>query len=108
MKIQIKNVSIVQTSKVVAFLYAVFGLLFIPCGCFVTLIGAGAEEPQLTLTGIMYLIFPIIYLIFGFIGTAILAWVYNLISDRTGGIEFELEDVDGVGILDPPTSLPEA
>jgi hypothetical protein len=103
-KIQIKNVSILQTSKVIAILYAVFGLLFIPCGCIFTLIGAGSDEPGLTISGIVYIFFPIIYLVFGFIGTAILAWVYNLLSDRTGGIEFELEDVEGSGVLEPPTA----
>ena len=107
MKTQIKNVSILQTSKVIAILYAVFGLLFIPCGCIFTIIGAAGDEPGLTVSGIMYIFFPIIYLVFGFIGVAIMSWVYNLIADRTGGIEFELEEVGGFNRLDPPKNLAE-
>jgi len=37
------------------------------------------------------IILPIMYGIFGFIGGAIGAWIYNLVAGWIGGIEIELE-----------------
>jgi hypothetical protein len=37
----------------------------------------------------MFLIAPVLYGIAGFIGTAIICWLYNAIAKRIGGIEFE-------------------
>lgn len=67
MKIRVKNVSIVQTSKVVAILYAVFA-------------------------GITNLFLPIIYLFFGYIRTAIFqadhSFVFLIRENVTGSILF--------------------
>lgn len=40
--------------------------------------------------GIMLLVMPIMYLIMGYIFTAIGAWFYNFVAKYTGGIKFEL------------------
>jgi hypothetical protein len=106
MKIQIKNISIVQTSKVVAILYAVFGLIFVPIGCCVITIGLSTQESQLTVAGITYLFFPLIYLIFGFLAMAFLFWIYNLIAGRLGGIEFEMEEIEVIAVQNQPSPAP--
>lgn len=88
MKYQIARFSILQTAKVVALLYVVFGLILIPFGCL--LLALGSDDTTSLVVGIFYLLGPILYGIIGFIFTAIGLWVYNLLSARIGGIEFEL------------------
>jgi hypothetical protein len=39
--------------------------------------------------GIFFLLFPLLYLIVGYIGTLIFCALYNLVARFTGGIEFE-------------------
>jgi hypothetical protein len=41
--------------------------------------------------GLMIVVLPIMYGIFGFIGGAISAVLYNLVADRFGGLEIDLK-----------------
>ena len=88
MKYQISRFSILQTAKVVALIYVLFGLILIPFGCI--LIALSPDDTTSLAVGIFYLLGPILYGLIGFVFTAIGLWVYNLISARIGGIEFEL------------------
>ncbi len=40
----------------------------------------------------MVVVFPILYIILGFVGGIIRAFVYNLCANWVGGIELEFED----------------
>ncbi len=83
MKKQIIRVSPIQTAKVTAVMYL---LLSIP------MVGIMALSFSLTPTpapGVGFLIlFPILYLIFGFIFTVVAAWIYNLAAGWVGGVEY--------------------
>ena len=86
MKQQVKNISIFQTSKVIAVLYACMGIFHFTIGIFMVLFGK--------MEGLVFLFMPIIMAVFGFLGIALSTWVYNIISSKLGGVEFELHSVD--------------
>lgn len=90
MKEQIINVSVLQAAKVSAALYFVVSLVFIVIfALFSSLFGMPMRVPM------MYLLFvPVIYLVIGFIFTAIGALLYNLVASVIGGIEFTTKEVD--------------
>jgi hypothetical protein len=91
MKHQIVSFSVKQSSKVLALLYGVTGLIFVPIGILI----AYYDRDRVFGTGLVitYLCSPIIYLVIGYIVGLLGFWVYNFIAKRTGGIEFELKDI---------------
>lgn len=90
MKKQIINVSVLQAAKVSAALYFVVSLVFIAIFAVVsTMFGMPMRMPMMFL-----LIAPVIYLVVGFIFTAIGALLYNLVASVMGGIEFTTKKVD--------------
>lgn len=82
---QIKKFGIVQTAKVAAILYLVFGAIFLVPMTLITLVASG-EAASLFLI----LLLPV-YAIGGFIVVAICCWIYNLVAGKFGGIEIEIE-----------------
>ncbi len=84
MKKQIINVSPVQTAKVFAILYFVLSIPFVVL-MLLTWMAVPGSSP--TSYGVA-LIMPFLYLIFGFVFTAIGALVYNLVAKWVGGIEY--------------------
>ncbi len=90
MKKQIKSISVFQSSKIMAAMYAVMGLLYSAVGVGMIVLGEGAVRTA----GFLYLFMPIILGILGFIGFAIFAAIYNLLANSLGGVEFEVEDVE--------------
>ena len=84
---QIRRFGIGQTAKVVAVLYALMGLLFLPF-----FLAAAAFAPRETGFGTGFALgLPIIYGVVGFIFTAIACAIYNFVAGFVGGIEVELE-----------------
>ena len=67
MKYQVAKMSIAQTAKVAAILYAVMGLVHFVIGVFIILFGKG---PAIGV-GILFIIMPVLAAIFGFIGRGI-------------------------------------
>ncbi len=90
MKQQIVSFSVQQSSKVLAYLYGVFGLIFVPLGILIALF----DRDQVLGSGlvIFYVCAPFIYLVFGYFFGLIGFWVYNFIASRAGGIELELQE----------------
>jgi hypothetical protein len=80
MKKQIVNVSVVQTAKVAAAMYFVISLPLVAIMILTSLFTGQAG-------------FGTFYVIFGFIFTAISAWLYNIVAARVGGIEFTTAQV---------------
>ena len=85
MRKRIVRVSPIQAGKVLAVLY---GLLSIPFALFMVVAssfgqGRGAGPMWFALA------IPVLYFVFGFIFTAVAAWLYNVVAKWTGGIEFE-------------------
>jgi hypothetical protein len=85
---QITNISPLQTAKVFAVLYFVIALPFL----LMMLAMPGPKPPFLS--GYLLAI-PFFYALFGFVSTLIGAWVYNLVAQYIGGIEFTTQEMDG-------------
>jgi len=91
MKIQIKRFSPHQNAKVLAVLMAVSSLvLFVPLYILFSLVPPVDGQPRPP--AFMLLVFPLIYLVMGYIMVAIGCAIYNLVCRYTGGIEYETED----------------
>ena len=89
---QIKRFSIGQAAKFLGVLYLLFGLIFVP---FFLLIGMFAPDSEsgFPFGGTIFaVVMPVMYAIFGVIGGAIGAALYNLVAGWVGGIEVELEN----------------
>jgi uncharacterized membrane protein YvlD (DUF360 family) len=85
LKKRIVRVSPLQAGKVLALLYGIISIPFVAIMAAVSLIGQNQSGPPL----LVMLAFPVIYVVFGFIFTVIGAWLYNVVANWTGGIEFE-------------------
>ena len=86
---QIKRFSIGQAAKFMGVLYLLFGLLFAPM---FLLMGMFAPEGQGGMFGTLFAVaMPIMYGVFGVVGGAIGAALYNLVAGWVGGIEVELQ-----------------
>ncbi|HSH53905.1 MAG TPA: hypothetical protein VK967_02650 [Methylotenera sp.] len=83
MKKQIINISPIQTAKVFALLYFVISL---PLVALMAIAMSLSPAPAPALGFLIAL--PFLYLIFGFIFTAIGAWIYNIVTKWVGGIEY--------------------
>ena len=91
MKARVLRFSPHQNAKVFAVLMAVSSLVFVVplmaiAGMFAP---KGAGFPLM-----MTILMPLIYLVFGYISVVIGCWVYNLLAQYTGGIEFETQPVE--------------
>jgi hypothetical protein len=105
MKYRISNVSVGQTAKVVAVLYAILGTIVALFGCAMLLFGG----PEARSVGVMYLLSPIINAVAGLISGALGAWVYNIVAKKIGGIELILEQTPTQsGFITPKTLENEA
>jgi uncharacterized membrane protein YvlD (DUF360 family) len=87
MRKRITRFAPMQVAKVFAVLYAIIS---IPFALIAVVLGSmgGEGMPIWMALGI-----PVLYLVFGFIFTAIAALLYNLVAGWTGGIEYTAEDV---------------
>ena len=96
---RIKRIAPLQLGKVLAILYGLLGLVFIPFLLVFTLFGAaagGQHNPAGMALGIgmglgMVIVLPLMYAFFGFIGGLLSGFIYNLVAGWVGGIEIELE-----------------
>lgn len=91
MKKQIARFSPHQNGKVFAVLMALSSLLFVvPFMLIASLAGPKGMGPPT----FMFVVFPLLYLVFGYITVAIGCFVYNHMYKYVGGIEFESRDTD--------------
>ena len=96
MKIQVSRLSPHQNGKVFGVLMAIatlifavpmfFMLLYMPVG--VDAQGNPIEAPPAWLV----ILFPLLYLVMGYVMVAIGCWLYNLMFRYIGGIEFETHE----------------
>jgi Zn-dependent protease with chaperone function len=91
MKIQIQKFSVHQNAKVFAVLMAVSSLVFvIPF----TLIAGFAVPKDAGFPRFMMLLFPVIYLVMGYVMVAVGCWIYNFVVQYIGGLEYESQHVE--------------
>ena len=89
MKQQIERLSPHQNGKVFGVLMALGAFVFaIP----MFLIFMATAPKESGPPAFMFLLFPVMYLIFGYLSVAIGCWIYNAMFKYIGGIEFEAKD----------------
>ena len=83
---QIKSFNVLQTAKVIAALYFIFGLAVSVSIILVGLIERGHVGPRRLIVAVLS---PFFYSTAGFVFIAVLCWLYNIIATRLGGIEID-------------------
>ena len=99
MKRTLKSIEPLQFGKILAAIYGLMSLIFVPFFVIFAIIGgfapnAAGSPPPLVLAGIciaMAIGMPILYAVMGFIIGLIGALLYNVIAKRIGGIQVEVE-----------------
>ncbi|MDA3833204.1 MAG: hypothetical protein PF495_07385 [Spirochaetales bacterium] len=71
-------------------LFVTTAVFIIPVGIIAMVVGGGAFG-KFPFQGVLILLMPFLYGIFGFVMTAIFCLIYNLIAGWTGGVELEFE-----------------
>ncbi len=89
MKQKVRRIAPVQLGKIMAVVYALFSIVAIPFMLIAVSLSSETSGPGL----IFVIIMPVLYIIFGFIGGIIGAFIYNLSAKWVGGIEIEIETV---------------
>jgi len=92
---RLQHIAPLQLGIVLATLYGVLSLIFVPFALLASVLGAKSQNNfGFFAGGVVFIIFvPFLYAALGFIGGVIAAAVYNLIAKWSGGIEFTLADV---------------
>lgn len=111
----IKSVGVLSVGKVMGLLYAAMGLIFVPFFLLISAIQALSGDARAAGVGMamaiaMTVLMPILYGVFGFIAGVIMAFLYNLIAGRIGGIEIELNSGPQLQLPVPvsPPTIPSA
>ncbi|HWW75336.1 MAG TPA: hypothetical protein VNZ44_08070 [Pyrinomonadaceae bacterium] len=114
-KVQVKRVGVFSLAKIYSITMAaagviigvIYGLLFMAVGGAMMANGrngAGAAGASSLAIGlIMMVAIPIFYGVLGFIAGLVGGAIYNVAARTVGGIELELENMDGAGYAPPPT-----
>lgn len=90
MKQRITNISIHQTSKVIAVVYLWIGAIIAVLMLLGALGGGGAAGWSLLAAILSLILFPVM----GYISTALFVYFFNKAAKMVGGIEFVLEEVE--------------
>lgn len=108
----LKSVGVMSVAKIMGFIYACLGLIFVPVFLLIGIAGSvvGQKDmpfaPFAGLFGIvMAILMPFAYGVMGFITGAIGAALYNVIARKVGGFELEFEVIPS-GIVAPYSLVP--
>ncbi|WP_295890646.1 hypothetical protein [uncultured Vibrio sp.] len=97
MKKRIKRLSPHQNGKVFGVLMALVSLpMFLPMMVMMFFIPSGFEDSGSSgsFHFVTFVVFPIVYLIFGYIFVAVTCMIYNFIQRFTGGFEYETSELE--------------
>ena len=110
---KIKSLGVLSVGKIMGILYAAMGLLIVPFFLLFSALGvlAGERASGFGLAAAIVVTFfiPIFYGVIGFVGGVICAFLYNLVAERFGGIEIELQSLPQMiqpQIAPPPVEPP--
>jgi hypothetical protein len=80
-----------SAGRIFGAMYFVLGLLFVPLFAIPMMF---SKQPGAAGFGVFAIAAPFIYGGMGFVGSAVLAWFYNVFAARIGGLELVLEEGD--------------
>jgi hypothetical protein len=92
MKIQIKNVSSHQSSKVLSLMFAFMTLPFAIVGVIGFIFAPESPDGMSNVPFLFFVFAPVLYGLMGYVFNRLFCFVYNFISKRVGGIEFVTEE----------------
>jgi ABC-type xylose transport system permease subunit len=112
---RIQRIGVISLAKIQGLLFLLFGLLFgLLYGVIVSIVGIVAaatgekEALILVIAGVACIIgFPLLYGGMGFVMGALMAWLYNLVARRFGGLEIDLEFAPAPSAAAPPPAVPQ-
>ncbi len=87
MDYRIKRFGVASTALTVAMIYFVLGLVIAPL---IYMVSANAPSNQ-KLPGLVFVLGPFFYAVFGYVFAAIGCFLYNIIAGWTGGVALTLE-----------------
>src|SRR5829696_2089593 len=115
-KVQIRRMGVLSCAKIYSITLAamgliigvIYGLIFMVVGG-AMMAGGGRDAgmaggSSLVIGLVMMIAIPVFYGVIGFIGGIIGALVYNVAAGVVGGLELELENLDGGSGFAPPPS----
>ena len=114
-KMVVKRVGILSYAKIMAVTMAAFGVILgVIYGLLFMIVGGammagggrgstGAGASSLAVGLVMMVAIPIFYAILGFLAGLLGGVIYNVAARTVGGIELELENMDGGGYAPPPS-----
>jgi hypothetical protein len=88
LRYRIKRFGVHSTASTVAILYYILAVIVVPIVYFVS---QANPNPNGKLPTIILILGPVGYAVFGYIVTAIMCWLYNIIASWTGGVAMTLE-----------------
>lgn len=94
-KRKVKRIGVFQTSLIAAIIYFFLALIImIPMMLIMGVVGGLSDVPGFAFGGGLMILMPIMYAVIGFIMTAFMCWLYNVIANRIGGVEIEVEVIE--------------
>lgn len=89
----IKRIDAKSTAKLFGFMYVIFGFIIGVITSLISLIATpkSPDVPGLKFGVLSFIILPVIYGALGWISGRIVAWFYNLLAKKIGGIKVEVE-----------------
>lgn len=96
----IRRIGVLSLAKMLGALYGIVGLIFGVIVALFSLVGAGVglvnEDAASGIFGAMFgvgavILLPIFYGVMGFLGGALMAFLYNLVSGVAGGLELDVD-----------------
>lgn len=82
MKLRIARVSVNRSAITIAVVYFLASFIYIPL-----VYVAEASAPPNERLGALWLLLPVAMLVIGYLGTALMLFLYNVVSYVTGGVE---------------------
>ena len=102
----VRSIGVLSFAKAYAVIMAAFGVvggLFMSLTALLGVAGAGGDATA-GILGILFgvdslIFFPLFYGILGFVGGALMAWVYNVAASVVGGIQLNLVEAPPAGSI---------
>jgi hypothetical protein len=94
MKKELTYVAPLRAGVVLAVLYGIVSLIFVPFFLLAAVLGSRTGAPFPAAFGVGFaVLMPVLYAVAGFLAGVIGAALYNLITKWTGGFEFQVRDL---------------
>jgi hypothetical protein len=90
---RLRRFGIHATALIASIIYFVLAVVFSPIFYL-----ASRNAPNGPLPGILFIIGPVCYAIFGYVFVAIGCWLYNLVAGWTGGMVLTLEPGESASV----------